>query len=120
MALKNKKILILDDEEDICFLLSNFLKNQFKEVNCANTISEFKSYDINSIDILIIDNNLPDGYGFDIIPSIKASKSDIKIIAISAFDANNERKYAMENGADLFLGKPFKFDDILQKIELLK
>ncbi len=118
--MKNKKILILDDEEDICFLLSNFLKNQFKEVNCANTISEFKSYDINSIDILIIDNNLPDGYGFDIIPSIKASKSDIKIIAISAFDANNERKYAMENGADLFLGKPFKFDDILQKIELLK
>jgi two-component system copper resistance phosphate regulon response regulator CusR len=118
--LKNKKILILDDEEDICFLLSNFLKNQFKEVKCANTISEFKSFDLNSIDVIIVDNNLPDGFGFDIIPDMKSSKPEIKIIAISAFDANNERKYAMENGADLFLGKPFKFDDILQKIELLK
>jgi two-component system OmpR family response regulator len=118
--LKNKKILILDDEEDICFLLSNFLKNQYKEVNYANTISEFRSFDLNSIDVLIIDNNLPDGYGFDIILDIKSSKPEIKIIAISAFDANNERKYAIENGADLFLGKPFKFDDILQKIELLK
>lgn len=118
--MKNKKILILDDEEDICFLLSNFLRNQFKEVMCANTISEFKSHDLDNIDVMIIDNNLPDGYGFDVIPSIKSTKPQLKVIAISAFDANNERKYAMENGADLFLGKPFKFDDILQKIELLK
>jgi len=118
--LKNKKILILDDEEDICFLLSNFLKNQFKEVLCASTITELHSHDLMNIDVIIIDNNLPDGFGFDIIPRIKSSKPELKVIAISAFDANNERKYAMENGADLFLGKPFKFQDILQKIELLK
>lgn len=118
--MKNKKILILDDEEDICFLLSNFLKNKFKDVLCANTIAEFLSHDLSIIDVLIIDNNLPDGFGFDIIPKIKSSKPELKVIAISAFDANNERKYAMENGADLFLGKPFKFQDILQKIELLK
>lgn len=118
--MKNKKILILDDEEDICFLLSNFLKNKFKTVTCAYSIADFHIQNINDIDVMIIDNNLPDGFGFDIIPSIKKTKSNIKVIAISAFDANNERKYAIENGADLFLGKPFNFDDIVEKIELLR
>lgn len=118
--MKNKKILILDDEEDICFLLSNFLKNKFKAVACANSITDFNSKDLSDIDVMIVDNNLPDGFGFDIIPNIKKTKPSIKVIAISAFDANNERKYAIENGADLFLGKPFNFDDIIEKIDLLR
>lgn len=118
--MKNKKILILDDEEDICFLLSNFLKNQFKAVACANSLADFNSKDLSDIDVMIVDNNLPDGFGFDIIPSIKKNKPSIKVIATSAFDANNERKYAIENGADLFLGKPFNFNDIIEKIDLLR
>ncbi len=118
--MKEKSILILDDEEDICFLLGNFLKKEFKEVYTAHSIEEWKQYDLKKVDVMIVDNNLHDGYGFDIIPEIKQSNPSIRIIAISAFDANNERKYAIENGADLFLGKPFNFQDVLEKIQSLK
>lgn len=118
--MKNKTVLILDDEEDICFLLGNFLKKEFKKVYTAYSIEDYSQYNLEEIDVMIVDNNLHDGYGFDIIPSIKSAKPSMKIIAVSAFDANNERKYAMENGADLFIGKPFNFQDILASIDAIK
>ncbi|GAB3895622.1 hypothetical protein GCM10028825_39920 [Spirosoma agri] len=58
-------------------------------------------------DAIFLDLNLPDGIGFDLLPFIKEDQAQAKIIMISAFDGQAERKRATEQGADYFVGKPF-------------
>ncbi len=113
-------ILILDDEIDICFLLGGFLKKHFTKVTSIHTISSLNSEDITNYNIIFIDNNLPDGSGFDEIERIKIKNKFIKIIAISAFDTINEKENALEKGADIFLGKPFSQEQILKVIENIR
>lgn len=110
-------ILILDDEEDICFLLGGFLKKHFNIVNSIHSIADLKKEDLSSYKIIFIDNNLPDGSGFNEIVNIKKENPNINIIAISAFDTILEREFAIEKGAKLFLGKPFSQEQILFVIE---
>jgi DNA-binding response OmpR family regulator len=109
-------ILILDDEIDICFLLSIFLKKQFMRVDSIHSISELSQINLLEYKLIFIDNNLSDGSGFDEIINIKRINSQIKVIAISAFDTSKEKMMAMEKGADIFLGKPFNQEEILSVV----
>lgn len=118
--IRHYRILILDDEVDICFLLSGFLKKHFTNVISIHSIASLNAEDLNNFNIIFIDNNLPDGSGFDEIPRIKIKNKSIKIIAISAFDTISEKENALEKGADLFLGKPFSQLQILNVIENLR
>ncbi len=109
-------ILIVDDELDICFLLSGFLKKHYEKVDSVNSLSEYHKINLNEYDIIFLDNNLSDGSGFEEIQNIKTSHPKIKIVAISAFDTVSERMSAIEKGADLFLGKPFGQEEIINTI----
>lgn len=118
--IRNFPILILDDEKDICFLLGTFLKKHFNIVESINSIKELDTLELNNYKIIFIDNNLLDGNGFDKIPEIKSKNSSIKVVAISAFDTKSERENAIAKGANLFLGKPFNQQDIINVINRMK
>ena len=109
-------ILILDDEKDICFLLTIFLKKKFHKVDSIHSIKELKHSTISAYNLIFIDNNLSDGSGFDEIQGIKDANPSIKVIAISAFDTKREKEVAVQKGADIFLGKPFTQDNILEVV----
>lgn len=81
-----KKILIIDDEEDLCSLLKSFLVPLHYDVTSASTITEALDV-IPQIkpDIIFLDNNLPDGLGWDKIDEIQHHAPDCKINLISAF-----------------------------------
>lgn len=113
-------ILILDDEIDICFLLSVFLKKQFQKVDSIHSIKDLGNVTLTDYRLIFIDNNLSDGSGFDEIFNIKKINKDIKVIAISAFDTSKEKMMAMEKGADIFLGKPFNQEEILSVVKRMK
>ncbi len=115
--IRHYPILILDDEVDICFLLGGFLKKHFDIVNSIHSISSLNNENLEEYEIIFIDNNLPDGNGFDEIVKIKNEHHKIRVIAISAFDTPTEREYALSKGADIFLGKPFSQEQILSVIE---
>jgi DNA-binding response OmpR family regulator len=103
-----KRILIIDDETDICLLLSGLLRRIGYQPTCAHFIEEGRQC-LNSqqFDAIFLDLNLPDGLGFDLLPAIKDSQANAKIIMISAFDGQAERRRATEQGASHFIGKPF-------------
>jgi DNA-binding response OmpR family regulator len=65
--------------------------------------------------VVILDNKLPDGFGIDFITTIKKNYPDIKIIMISGFDSS-AKDVAIENGADIFLEKPFTRDQLYKSI----
>lgn len=83
---KSNKILIIDDETDLCLLLKDYFVRKNYEVIVSHTLSEGRDI-LNSLHprILFLDNNLPDGVGWDLAPFIAADFPDTYIVLISAF-----------------------------------
>lgn len=113
----NNKILIVDDEVEICLLLSTYLKSKGFDTNYANSVQEgINKLDEYHPDIAILDVNLPDGLGFDLIPKARV-KAETKIIIISARDGEQEQRLSKLHDVDEYITKPFKQKDILNIIE---
>jgi len=114
---KTKKLLIVEDEGDMCLLLNIILNDTDLELNHVQSLLAADEYlQKEQPEIIILDNKLPDGYGIDFIMYIKKKFPSIKIIMISGFDAA-AKDVALENGADIYLEKPFTKDQLFKAIE---
>jgi two-component SAPR family response regulator len=81
----SEKILIIDDEADYCLLMRGFFKRKGYDVNIAPTLREGKDMLASwQPDILFLDNNLPDGNGWDSIEGIVEKNPQIRAYLISA------------------------------------
>ena len=113
---KEKKVLIIEDEGDMCLLLNIVLNGKGMELNHVNSLSAAKAYLQNEQpDVILLDNQLPDGYGIDFISYIREKYPSTKIIMISGFDAS-AKDVALENGADVFLVKTFTTEQLYHSI----
>jgi len=103
-----RRVLIVDDETDICLLLSGLLRRLGYQPTCAHSIEEGRQcLATPDFDAVFLDLNLPDGVGFDLLTLVRQKQTKTKVIMISAFDGQAERRRATEQGADYFIGKPF-------------
>jgi two-component system OmpR family response regulator len=108
LSASSKRVLIVDDETDICLLLSGLLRRLGYQPTCAHFIEEGRQcLHTQQFSAVFLDLNLPDGLGFDLLPIIKEDQVAARVIMISAFDGQAERRRATEQGADYFIGKPF-------------
>jgi DNA-binding response OmpR family regulator len=81
-----KKILIIDDETDLCLLLKDYFVRKNYEVEVAHTLKEGVEMLYSSQpDMLFLDNNLPDGTGWNTAPQYAIDFPGIYIVLISAF-----------------------------------
>jgi len=81
-----KKILIVDDETDLCLLLKDYFARKNYDVAVTHTLEEGKELLYNfKPSILFLDNNLPDGTGWSFAPTAAAEYPDTYIVLISAF-----------------------------------
>lgn len=115
------KALIIDDESDICFLLSSILRQQNVESSCANNLSEAN----NSLSqftptLIFLDNHLPDGLGINYVQHIKSLYPFTKVVMISAYDTAADRLLAEAKGVDLFIGKPFTRETVINAIASIR
>lgn len=111
------KVLIVDDELDICYLLSGILKQKNFRTGFVNSLNDAEiALRQDTPSLLFLDNRLPDGFGLDFIPYVKKNYPQLKIVMISAHDSSSDRKRAYEGGADLFIGKPLNRDLINEAI----
>lgn len=81
-----RKILIVDDEEDLCMLMRSYLSALGYQVDIASTLT--KGLDLvktGKPDVIFLDNNLPDGTGWDEIGSIHELLPNCKINLMSAY-----------------------------------
>jgi DNA-binding response OmpR family regulator len=114
-----QKILVIEDEGEMCLLLSLILDDQGLVVDHVKTLSAAKQFLEKEIPALILlDNRLPDGLGVDFISYIKKSLPGVKIIMISGADPEAEDA-ALEIGADHFLAKPFTKQQLQASIKNL-
>lgn len=115
------KVLVVDDEVEICLLVTQYLRKLGYETSFSLSIAEaMVKISTAAYDLLFIDLNLTDGSGYDLMKILQESKSSSKVIIISAYDS--ERQKALQKGAALFLAKPFtikSIDESLQKLNFL-
>ena len=114
------KVLIVDDETDVCFLLSSILEYKNLQASYVTTISEARNVlGKDNPSIIFLDNHLPDGFGMNFIEEIKKLHPHVKIIMITAHDTTTDKEDAYKKGVDRFIGKPFTRDIILKELEVL-
>ena len=112
-----KKVLIVEDEGDMCLLLNILLNGEEMELDHVKTILAASEYlEKEQPSVILLDNKLPDGFGVDFISYVKQRYPSIKIIMISGFDGS-VKDVALENGADVFLEKPFTRDQLYGSIK---
>ena len=117
---QTEKILIIDDEEDICYFLSRNLGKKNYQTSFAHSIAEAEKKIANEKpDIVFLDNHLPDGYGIHNISKWLDKLPDMKIVVLSAHDSPDVKAKAYNSGASYFLSKPFTITEINNVLELL-
>ena len=86
-----RKILIVDDEIDQCFIIKSYFQSRnydvFMELSLKAGIESLKK---NYPDILLLDNNLPDGKGWDMVDTLVEDFPELKIHLISAYHQKND------------------------------
>jgi len=114
------KLLIVEDDLEIQESILAYLEPEGylceQVFDYSNAINKIQSFDY---DCLLIDINLPDGSGIDLIQRLKKLKKSAGIIVITARDAINDRVKALEFGADDYLVKPFNLAELNARIKSL-
>ena len=107
--------LLIDDEPEICLLLSYMLRRVGADCVFAHSVAEGRqALEHGRFDVVFMDVHLPDGLGYELVPCIRSLDQGTRTIAISALD--NEGPRALAAGADLFIPKPFDRATILSSI----
>ena len=113
-----EKVLLVDDEIDICLLLSGILQREGFKTAYALTLKEATNKLLSDrYEVVFLDLNLPDGVGYQLIPLIRENPQT-KIIVVSAYDS--EKTKAREEGADYFIPKPFNRNNVLIALRQLE
>ena len=114
-----KKVLIVEDEGEMCLVLNILLNGEEMELDHVKNLLDAGEYLKNQQpDVLILDNRLPDGFGVDFVSYVKKHYPSTRIIMMSGVDAE-VKDVALENGADYFLEKPFSKDQLFQSVTAL-
>lgn len=115
-ATKPKKILIVEDEGDMCLLLNIMLNGKEMELDHVKSLASAEEYlQKEQPSVVILDNKLPDGFGVDFIGFIKKNYPSVKIVMISGFDGS-VKDVALDSGADTFLEKPFTRTQLYESV----
>jgi len=113
-------ILIVDDEKEICLLLSAILRGMGYSTIQANTLREAKGLiEDRNPELMFLDIHLPDGNGLDHVPEFLHGSGDLSIVMMSAFDTPEMRQQAIGYGVHDFLSKPFTLTQVSSVVSSL-
>ncbi|MCD4674785.1 MAG: sigma-54 dependent transcriptional regulator [Desulfobacula sp.] len=103
----NANILIIDDDEGVIYTLSRLITDMGHEVDHAFTIKDgLSKVFASTFDLILLDVNLPDGSGLDIINDILCDSDHVQIIIMTAFSDPDGAGLAIESGAWDYIEKP--------------
>ena len=110
------KVLIIDDEKDICFLISEILKDEkYTTFTAQNSDEAISNFNKNKPDLVILDVWLSNSKldGIEILKEFKNINKNIPVIIISGHGTVDLVVSAIKNGAYDFLEKPFNSDKLI-------
>ncbi len=120
LASRPATVLVVDDDADIRELIVGQLRQEKYQLLSAATLAELQeTLDRESVDLIVLDLNLPDGDGLALCRELRAEGSDVQIIMVTARGSAIDRVLGLELGADDYLTKPFEPRELLVRIRNL-
>lgn len=114
-----RKILIIDDDEDLSMIISDMLNDYGYEVTLSpDSETAFELLKNNSFHLILLDINLPDAIGFDVCRELRRISS-VPVIFASARTSETDRVSGLDIGGDDYISKPFSMKELLSRINAL-
>ena len=114
----NYRILVVDDEQDLCEILKFNLETDGYVVETANSAEEALKMNIESFDLLLLDVMMGGMSGFAMAKKLKEDPAtkDIPVVFLTARDTENDTVTGFNLGADDYISKPFSIREVLVRI----
>lgn len=113
-----KRLLIIDDEESVCYSFAEAFRDEDVEVEAAHSIKDgrqkARDFDPN---VIVLDQQLPDGLGIDLLQQLQNENSKRPVIFVTAFGSADLALQAMSKGAFDYLQKPLELGKLTEVIE---
>jgi len=117
MELNGKRILIVDDEEDLCEILQYNLSNEGYQTEIAHSAEEALKRSVGDFDLLLLDVMMGPMSGFKFADKLrKELKNYVPIIFLTAKDTENDILTGFSLGADDYISKPFSVNELTARV----
>lgn len=115
----NARILVVDDEEDICAILKFNLSKEGYEVVTANSAEGALTLDIASFNLLLLDVMMGGMSGFELTGKLKTDPktAGVPVIFITARDTEDDAVEGLDLGADDYISKPFSIREVVSRVK---
>jgi len=119
--MKNLKILVIDDENLICWSFKKRLNKKYYEVYTSQSGEEgLKLFQEHDPDIVFLDNKLPGIQGLEVLKKIKSMNPDTVVVFMTAYGIIETAVKAMKMGAIEYISKPFSFEEVEVILDQIK
>lgn len=114
-------VLIVEDEKGLALEIDEFLSHEGFTIEHARTkTAAAEKIFVNNYDFILLDLNLPDGDGFDLLQILKGLKNrEDAVIILTARGAVDDKIHGLEQGADDYLAKPFSLNELLARMHAI-
>ncbi|MFD3686405.1 response regulator transcription factor [Nocardiopsis sp. NPDC058631] len=113
------RILIVEDEERIASFVRKGLDASGFTTTVVGTGAEAVDYAVTGgFDLMLLDLGLPDTDGFDVLRRVRSLGVDIPVVILTARDGVRDTVTGLEIGADDYVTKPFRFEELLARVRL--
>jgi DNA-binding response OmpR family regulator len=114
------RILVVEDDHKVGGFLEQGLREEAFEVERARDGQEALDMALaGKFDLILLDHMLPRKSGLEVAATLRASGRRTPILMLTARDAPDDIRNSVTAGIDDFLGKPFRFDELLRRIRAL-
>lgn len=111
------RLLIVEDAEDVCDAIAESLTRIGHVCDRARTLADARQFlSVQPFDLVILDINLPDGFGHDLLREIRARGDKLAVIMLTARLGVDDRVDALDAGADDYLVKPFDIRELEARV----
>jgi two-component system, OmpR family, response regulator len=116
-ALAKRRVLVVDDEENVTHLVSSALRfDGFETVTADNGPSALAAVAEADPDLVVLDVMMPGMDGLGVLQNLRAAGSQVPVIFLTARDAATDRIGGLRAGADDYVVKPFSVEELLARV----
>ncbi|MFP5369960.1 MAG: response regulator transcription factor, partial [Actinomycetes bacterium] len=114
------RVLVVDDEENITFLLESAMRHFGFEVRvCGTGFEALKQVERFAPDVVLLDVMLPDLDGFEIVRRLRRDGQKVPVLFLTARDAVDDKVRGLTLGGDDYVTKPFSLEEVVARVQVI-
>lgn len=114
---EKNKIFVIDDDEDICFLVKNLLEDEFHVDYALSGNEGVKALLNGKYELVLLDIMMPKMSGYEVLDLLKSEAIDIKVIFLTAKDSMADMIQGFKKGAVRYITKPIDTEELVREIK---